>query len=248
MQGYLLEHAFDSILEAGEVPQPSVFLEMVFQATVQHDYKRAVTLITVMAHASFQVTERQWTELFCRNNRSTPEECWENLLVALRGCPLQNEPTVMNLSRSLSSLCRSDKSGEISSSMGQEPVNSKPDTVDDRNLCFGGDNPGVVVDGMPDGDKPDVHKRGGKGYLVGESHGRGAADAAVPNGIDSILSAFRLDEDLEEEEDDDDDQDVDIGLEYNSDEDEEIEPDIPSAEEILQMWRESRQKNDANYL
>lgn len=246
MQGYLLEHAFDSILEAGEVPQPSFFLEMVFQATFQHDYKRAITLITVMAHASFQVTERQWTELFCRNNQSTPEECWENLLVSLRGCPLQNEPTVVNLSRSLSSLCGSDKPGEISSSMGQEPVNSKPDTVGDRNRCFGGDNLGVVVDAMPDGDKPDVHMRG-KGYLAGEIYSHGAADAAVPNGIDSILSAFRLDEDLEEEEDDDD-ENVGIGLEYKSDEDEEIEPDIPSAEEILRMWKESRQENDTNYL
>ncbi|OWM65685.1 pentatricopeptide repeat-containing protein At5g67570, chloroplastic isoform X1 [Punica granatum] len=242
-KGHLLEHAFDSILEAGEVPQPLVFLEMVFQATAQHNYERAVTLITIMAHAPFQVTEKQWTELFGRSNRRIPEECWENLLGALRNCPLANEATVTNLARSLNSLLeRSVESGEISS-LGKGTGNSQADLVGRRSLSFGQDDLGTVNHGTSDGGEPKIDMRGEKCYIAGEVCGDDLPEGES-NGIDSILSTFRLDDDLEDEDEEDND-DLELGLEYDSDEDEEIEPDLPSAEEILQMWKESRQKDDS---
>lgn len=263
------------ILEAGEVPQPSIFMEMVFLAAVQHDYERAVNLITVMGHASFQVTEKQWTELFRGNSRRIPGECCENLLVALRGCPLQDEATVTNLSRALSSLTKSVKSREISSSSGQDLVNSQADTAGDRNFALGEDILGDVFDGMPDRDRPDNGMGGENRCLAGGERGDGTAEASlngvdstrgenpdlagegcsddtaetVLNGIDSIISTFRLNEDFEEE-GEGEEEDVYLGSQFNSDEDEDEDEDdidsgIPSAEEILQMWKENRHKDDS---
>ncbi|EYU44501.1 hypothetical protein MIMGU_mgv1a002053mg [Erythranthe guttata] len=43
---HLLEHAFDSILEAGEIPHVSFFTEMMCQATIRRDYDRAEKLFS----------------------------------------------------------------------------------------------------------------------------------------------------------------------------------------------------------
>ncbi|KAL4019961.1 hypothetical protein IC575_018724 [Cucumis melo] len=102
---YLLDHAFDTILEAGQIPHPLLFTEMILQLTTQENYEQAVTLVRTMGYAPFQVSERQWTELFegntdriCRNNL-------KQLLDALGDCDA-SEATVSNLSRSLQSLCK----------------------------------------------------------------------------------------------------------------------------------------------
>ncbi|PQQ07606.1 hypothetical protein Pyn_34523 [Prunus yedoensis var. nudiflora] len=113
---YLLEHAFDMSLEAGEIPHTLIFIEMVFQATAQHDYKRAVTLVNAMAHAPFQVSERQWTDLFEKNGDTITQDGLEKLLDALHNCDVGSEATVLNLSRSLLRLCQSYRSRGLSSS------------------------------------------------------------------------------------------------------------------------------------
>ncbi|XP_038881786.1 pentatricopeptide repeat-containing protein At5g67570, chloroplastic isoform X2 [Benincasa hispida] len=102
---YLLDHAFDSILEAGQIPHPLLFTEMILHLTTQDNYEQAVTLVRTMGYAPFQVSERQWTELF-EGNRD--RICWKNLkklLDALGNCDA-SEATVSNLSRSLQSLCK----------------------------------------------------------------------------------------------------------------------------------------------
>ncbi|KAG5241031.1 pentatricopeptide repeat-containing protein [Salix suchowensis] len=105
-KSHLLEHAFDGILEAGEIPHPVLFTEMVFQATAQENYERAVTLVNTMAHASFQISERQWTDLFEKNGETISQDILEKLLDAVGHCRMASEVTVSNLSRSLWSLCR----------------------------------------------------------------------------------------------------------------------------------------------
>lgn len=102
-----MDHAFDTILEAGQIPHPLLFTEMILQLTTQDNYEQAVTLVRTMGYAPFQVSERQWTELFegntdriCRNNL-------KQLLHALGDCDA-SEATVSNLSRSLQSLCKFD--------------------------------------------------------------------------------------------------------------------------------------------
>lgn len=112
-KNHLLEHAFDEILEAGEIPHPLLFTEMVFQATAQENYERAVTLINTMAHASFQISERQWTDLFEKNGEKISQDSLEKLLDAVGHCRMASEVTVSNLSRSLRSLCRPGSSGDL---------------------------------------------------------------------------------------------------------------------------------------
>ncbi|KAK4789700.1 hypothetical protein SAY86_017004 [Trapa natans] len=241
-KGYLLEHAFNMILEAGEVPQPSIFLEMVVLAAFQHDYRRAVTIVTLMGHASFQVTEKQWIEIFQRNNRRISGVCCENLLVALRGCPLQDEPTVKSLSKVLRSLCRSV---DLSGSSSKEHANLQADTSDDGNrLTLGEGILGDLVNDMPDIDNRPDYRMGGENHGVpgGDGGSDDTAEVVASNAIDNIISKFRWDEYFEEE---GDEEDVYLGSEYHSDED--IGLDIPPAEEIIQMWKDeqAQQKNDS---
>ncbi|KAI9074583.1 hypothetical protein K1719_043424 [Acacia pycnantha] len=104
-KGHLLEHAFDVILEASEIPPPLFFMELVVQATACHNYERAVILVTTMAYAPFRVSEKQWTDLFKENQGRINLEKLEQLLDALGKCDVAYEATVSNLSRSLHFLC-----------------------------------------------------------------------------------------------------------------------------------------------
>lgn len=120
MQWHLLEHAFDAILEAGEIPNSQYFAEMVLQATARHDYDRAVTLVNTAALAPFQVTEEQWKDLFEKNRERISQDNLEKLLRSLDNCNVKSEATVVNLSRALrglSDLSESGASRDFSSSI-----------------------------------------------------------------------------------------------------------------------------------
>ena len=116
MQWHLLEHAFDAILEAGEIPNPLYFTEMLLQVTSRHDYGRAVILVNAMALAPFQVSEVQWRELFEKNTDRISQNHLEKLLDSLENCDVKSEPTVVNLSRALHSLCEFDTSWGLTTS------------------------------------------------------------------------------------------------------------------------------------
>ncbi|KAI8028814.1 Pentatricopeptide repeat-containing protein [Camellia lanceoleosa] len=81
---YLLEHAFDTMLVAVEIPHPSVLTELICQAIIQHDFERVVGIINTMAHAPFQASEKQWTDLFECNGDRISEESLKELLDALK--------------------------------------------------------------------------------------------------------------------------------------------------------------------
>lgn len=126
-QWYLLDHAFDSILEAGQIPHPLLFTEMILQLIVQENYEQAVTLVKAMGYAPFQVTERQWTELF---EVSMDRICWNNLKKlsdALSDCDA-SEATVSNLSRSLRVLCKSRIPEDTSQSENMENMKVESDS------------------------------------------------------------------------------------------------------------------------
>lgn len=129
LQCHLLEHAFDSLLEAGEIPHPLFFTEMLIQAIVQSNYEKAVALINAMAYAPFHITERQWTELFESNEDRISRDKLEKLLNALCNCnAASSEITVSNLSRALHALCRSEKERDLSSSahFGSQAIDISP--------------------------------------------------------------------------------------------------------------------------
>ncbi|KAJ8765584.1 hypothetical protein K2173_014706 [Erythroxylum novogranatense] len=112
---HLLEHAFDAILEAGEIPYPLMFTEMVLQATSKQEFARAVSLVNAIAYAPFRVSERQWIDLFERNAYRVSRDSLSKLLDSLGTCEVTSEDTFSNLSRALHSLCGSGTSKELAS-------------------------------------------------------------------------------------------------------------------------------------
>ncbi|KAK6151145.1 hypothetical protein DH2020_016077 [Rehmannia glutinosa] len=104
---HLLEHAFDSILEAGEIPPVSFFTEMACQAIIQHDYERAVNIVNTMAHAPFQ----------------------EKLVIR----DLVNEATVINFSKALHFMCESCEDS-LNSIFDKNPKDSIPTNTIGSNL------------------------------------------------------------------------------------------------------------------
>ncbi|KAJ0241983.1 Pentatricopeptide repeat-containing protein [Hirschfeldia incana] len=103
----LIEHAFDAILEDGEIPHPLFFTEMLCHATARGDYQRAITLINTVALASFQISEEEWSDLFEENQDWITLENLQKLSDYILDCDYASEPTVSNLSKSLKSLCGS---------------------------------------------------------------------------------------------------------------------------------------------
>lgn len=125
----MLEHAFDSILEAGEIPPLSFFTEMACQAIIQCDSEKVVNIVNTMAYAPFQVSFQEWIDFFERNcdrmDRATLKELQEELVTH----DLGKEATVLNLSRALQSnrgSCEDsvNTSASISTRMDQIPRTS----------------------------------------------------------------------------------------------------------------------------
>ncbi|CAN1777483.1 Pentatricopeptide repeat-containing protein At5g67570, chloroplastic [Linum perenne] len=104
-QGHLLEHAFNAILEAGEIPCSLYLVELVCLATVQQDYEKAVSLANTAAYAPFQINESLWKDFFKSYENKISKNSLHKLLVALGDGDVQSEATVSNLAKSLQSLC-----------------------------------------------------------------------------------------------------------------------------------------------
>ncbi|XP_022739855.1 pentatricopeptide repeat-containing protein At5g67570, chloroplastic [Durio zibethinus] len=131
---YLLEHAFENFLEGGEIPHPLFFTEMLIQAISRSNYEKAVTLVNAMAHAPFQVSEKQWTELFGKSRDRITHCSLAKLLDALSHCELSSEITATNLLRSLQSLCGSASSTSSRSLRGEVAGKSGPNGIDGENF------------------------------------------------------------------------------------------------------------------
>ncbi|KAF6159742.1 hypothetical protein GIB67_030000 [Kingdonia uniflora] len=125
-KGHLLEHMFDTILEAGEIPHTSIFIEMVVQSAIQHNYERAVSLVNGMAHASIQVSEKQWTDIFMGREDQISRDGLQRLLDILSSGKMATEVTVFNLSKSLETSCGSNNS------IGDGDSSSKVDNLEDH--------------------------------------------------------------------------------------------------------------------
>lgn len=115
---------------------------MICQATAQHNYERAVTLINAMAHAPFVVSEKQWTDLFVTDEDRISRDNLEKLLDSLHNCDVAEEATVSNLYKSLQSLCGSGSSMDQSSvaygdeAMIRTPLNGNSGELDDNRKVF----------------------------------------------------------------------------------------------------------------
>ncbi|KAG6663093.1 hypothetical protein CIPAW_02G002000 [Carya illinoinensis] len=258
---YLLEHAFDTILEAGEVPHPQFFTEMFVQATAQCSYERAVTLVNTMAYAPFQVSERQWTDLFKNNGDRISEESLVKLLEALGNCEVAAEATFSNLLKCLHSLCGSGTSRALSSNASGKAASEKSSLYGCKGRfdgCIGADmpsfsrsmmdenlNPGkdtVVKDGDVNADSEAIsgspNQASGtdrKNNLV--SIGKGFNDDvtsgsdAAPNKLATFLINVHT-TDLNG-----------LQLETLMDGVDSRGSNLPTADEVLESWKESRKKD-----
>lgn len=108
MQWHILDHALETLLEAGQIPHISLFTEMICQLVVQQEYERTIPLINSMVHASMQFCERRWTSHFEKNMDRIGESTLQGLLEFLdnsRSKILAEEEPVSSLIKSLRYLC-----------------------------------------------------------------------------------------------------------------------------------------------
>ncbi|CAN0917822.1 Pentatricopeptide repeat-containing protein At5g67570, chloroplastic [Linum grandiflorum] len=104
-KGHLLEHAFNAILEAGEIPCSLYFVELVCQAMVRQNYEKAVALANTAAYAPFQITESLWKDFFKSYENKISNDSLHRLLAALGDSDVGSEGSVSNLAKSLQALC-----------------------------------------------------------------------------------------------------------------------------------------------
>ncbi|KAJ4823319.1 hypothetical protein Tsubulata_001476 [Turnera subulata] len=132
---HLLNHAFDAILEAGEIPCSKIFTEMVFQAILQEDYERAAILVNCLVHTPFQVSERQWTDLFQRNVVKFGRDSLQKLLEVLGDWDMASDASVTNFLKSLQFLCGHGTSRDLlPSSSASNPLNNNQYTGDSASM------------------------------------------------------------------------------------------------------------------
>ncbi|KAK6125263.1 hypothetical protein DH2020_041007 [Rehmannia glutinosa] len=239
---HLLEHAFDSILEAGEIPPVSFFTEMACQAIIQHDYERAVNIVNTMAHAPFQVSFQEWIIFFERNrdriDKATLNELQEKLVIR----DLVNEATVINFSKALHFMCESCEDS-LNSIFDKNPKDSIPANtigsnldwnldIREGNLVNSGDDKDLEVSGLSnnrrEGNVRGCHTR------FAELFDYDLVSKSSPYDSDDV--EFEHIEDEEGHSDDDDDFNFELII-PSSEVDDLHESDTPSAYEILETWK-----------
>ncbi|XP_073296325.1 pentatricopeptide repeat-containing protein At5g67570, chloroplastic [Primulina huaijiensis] len=248
---HLLEHAFNTILEAGEIPPVSFFSEMVCQATARCDYERALNIINSMAHAPFQVGFEQWVNLFDKNADMIDHAHLNELQETLVSRDLVQEATVLNLSRALQYICRSPDHGSMIGEVTSDSCDGESDSSESKillNFCNNFAGPDLA-----DNDYTRHRDSNNRMGCTKTSFSRKDQETEGA-GVTGLVEQF-LDDDLEWDisESDYDDQelehvengeilsDVDgfnFELLIPKSEDDSQELNMPSAYEILESWKD----------
>lgn len=248
---HLLEHAFDAILEVGQIPHPSFFFEILCQATCQHDHERALALIKSMIHVPFQVSEQQWINLFNSNNERISHSSLRGLLEVLCSQSLGSDTTIVNLCRALESLCGSCTSRVLSIDEPVKLIDASAMAADKYGSLYRCNAPANTDELSLDEDDCtdeayDEREKGADRELVSDlSHLSHREDERAGTNIIFELSDEELTFDDQSDYLDDNDQ---LGLGMSSDEDDNsCETKVPSANEILKTWEDMRKK-DATFF
>lgn len=223
MQWHLLEHAFETTLEAGDIPHPLLFSEMVCQAMFRDDYEKAAKIVNSMAHAPFQLNEKDWTGLFEKNKDRISDE---------------------HLKKLSTTICESDMPDESTSSELLKALQN----INERNVFYiAGDNKELLSDDDFEQNKLSVGRScDEKRKFDFDEDDRASSCSKSSSFIDVVsdesaclgeefLHAHSQGEDTFDEILQSDASDSDI-----SDSD---EPELPSADEILQYWKKIRRKD-----
>ncbi|KAG8081653.1 hypothetical protein GUJ93_ZPchr0018g11330 [Zizania palustris] len=102
-KSFLLEHALDSILERGEIPNVQLFTEMICQTIAQSDYARTLHLLNVMTEASTSVNELQWSKLLEQNIYRFSVNALNDILMYLSGSDTIKSDPALSFVRALQS-------------------------------------------------------------------------------------------------------------------------------------------------
>ncbi|GJN31159.1 hypothetical protein PR202_gb19522 [Eleusine coracana subsp. coracana] len=153
LQPYFLEHALDSILEQGEIPDGQMFTEAIFQYIAQRDFGRTLQLLNVMSDASINVSELQWCNILQKNVHLFSMDVLQDLLKYLCTRDKIGANPALSFIRALQSQCgttsvkgthlltdgASIKQGELSllENTGKPSSSSlaEPDQLTNKNLC-----------------------------------------------------------------------------------------------------------------
>ena len=101
----MLEHALDSILERGEIPDVRLFTENICQTIAQSDYGRTLHLMNVMAAASVNVNELQWSDLLQQNLHRFSVDALKDLVTHLCASETIETDPAHGFLRALQSQC-----------------------------------------------------------------------------------------------------------------------------------------------
>ncbi|XP_031483069.1 pentatricopeptide repeat-containing protein At5g67570, chloroplastic [Nymphaea colorata] len=190
---HLLEHAFDLLLEAEEIPCQLLFMEMICQNIARLDFERAVTLIKGMEHALLHVNDRQWIDLFRRNCVRIGKEKVQKLLSFFDHCNTMSDTPISSLLKALNSLSSVDDSTSVCNSASPVPSETSNSSLECHNdlvavtLTSSTDEVGQDCSGEIIGLGSDSHK-GGTWDISTRSNNVENADFDVPTDI--ITSYF----------------------------------------------------------
>nr|GMC62709.1 pentatricopeptide repeat-containing protein At5g67570, chloroplastic [Ipomoea batatas] len=247
-KGHLLDHAFDTILEAGVVPHQSFFTEILCNATSQCDYERVFTIINMLAIAPFQISEQEWVKLFDYNRDRIMSADLQELLETQCKHGSRTEPTILNLYRALQSLCGVYDSSHTSS-RGDSDLKPSNDgspvfiTSAKAATLYSSEKSQLSISGTIGREDDEDSENEGEWELVQNSsysndHGE---ESVFPN---TILEHFDEDDSMS---DDCFDEFDELNVELPGSEDDEEDShvtEVPSAHEILESWKEMKKKND----
>ncbi|CAN6459729.1 unnamed protein product [Victoria cruziana] len=249
---HLLDHAFDMLLEAGEIPCQSLFMEMICQNLSRLDYERSVTLIKSMEHALLHVNDKQWIDLFRRNSVRIGKEKIQKLLSffdhQIHHSTMPDSP-ISSLLKALNSLSSADDSVSVcsgASSVQSETSNSSLECDNDLATVTSISSTDEVEQsrsGEVIGPKSDSHQ-GGTWVISTQNNSIESADLDLPNDI--LASYFNSNSGHI-------DADVSVNDQYDLEAVDDsrllhlprngivsVVSELPSASEILKSWKESR--------
>lgn len=228
MQWHLLEHAFDAILEAGEIPRLPLFTEMICQNISRQDYERAVSLVNSMGHTSLQMSEKQWADLFIRSQDRIPTDKLTELSETLCNSNIMTEEAIVsNFLKSLQCLCR------LPSSKDSCAVPALGDAAaDDSGFCGGDGHVNATVEGRSRHSLPN---------LATGNHGLNRTFVDDDNDddddvISDMFSFYHTDDSKDEDDNENCRSQNNVINDHASSE-------LPSASDILEAWRESQMKD-----
>jgi predicted XRE-type DNA-binding protein len=121
IQSSLLEHAFDTILEAGDIPDEAIFMELICHAISESDFQRTLNLINGMAHASLKVSESHWNNLFRKNMDRFRDDALLQLLNYVKSGHIVSEEPAISFVRSLERLSGTSLLQATNSKVVEEP-------------------------------------------------------------------------------------------------------------------------------